>query len=209
MNKYILLFFLPLLSSCIGQYESDAQSANIREHVYIPKKSSGDTFRISKSGSKIFWKGTKMRGAGKHEGKIHLKEGFVVVHGGNLVSGKFITAMHTIEITDIPKTDPIPIKNLTDHLKSDEFFDVKNYPTSQFEITGIEKLTSDSFKISGNLTLKGITKNIEFSAFHQDKIFITKFTIDRSQWNIAYEGNWADKTFVDKDIELTITIVIE
>jgi hypothetical protein len=39
--------------------------------------------------------------------------------------------------------------------------------------------------------------------------FVTIFTFNRLDWNIAYEGSWADKTLVDKEVELTIEIVVE
>uniref|UniRef100_UPI00404B4C10 YceI family protein n=1 Tax=Gelidibacter sp. TaxID=2018083 RepID=UPI00404B4C10 len=72
----------------------------------------------------------------------------------------------------------------------------------------ISPTSSDSLQITGNLTLKNITKQIEFIAFYQNNLFSTTFSIDRFQWNIAYEGNWADKTLVDKDIELKIKLVV-
>ena len=63
--------------------------------------------------------------------------------------------------------------------------------------------------ISGNLTLKDVTKNIEFGANYKGKSFTAKFTFDRFQWNVAYEGNLVDKTLVDKDIELAIKLETE
>ena len=209
MNRYILLLCLASLSSCIGKHQSGAQTAEVSEQVSSLTEPVGDTLKINVSKSKIFWKGTKMRGAGKHEGEIQIKEGFFVSEESKLIGGAFLVDMHSIEVTDIPKSDPIPIKNLTNHVKSDDFFDVENYSTSRFEISNIEKLASDSLKVSGNLTLKNITKSIGFIALKRDKTFSTKFTIDRFQWNIAYKGNWTDKTFVDKDLELTIELVIE
>jgi polyisoprenoid-binding protein YceI len=116
--------------------------------------------------------------------------------------------MSTISVTDIPQHEPVPRKRLNEHLKSSDFFDVNNFPTAKFKITNIEKINSDSLKVSGNLTLKNIAKSIEFTALHQGETFSTKFTIDRFQWDIAYEGNWADRTLVDKDIELTIKLMM-
>ena len=98
------------------------------------------------------------------------------------------------------------IKNLTDHLKGVDFFAVAHFPTATFEITTIKKKIPDSLKVSGNLTIKGITKTITFDALYTDAIFSTTFIIDRFQWNIAYEGSLIDKTLVDKDIELTIRL---
>lgn len=209
MNRCAFIILITLLSSCIGKHKSGVQTAEVSEQVSSSTETVGDTLKIDVSKSKILWKGTKMRGAGKHEGKITLKSGYFLTQNDQLKGGEFVVDMQTVEVTDIPKSDPIPIKNLTIHLKSEDFFDVENYPASSFELSGVEKLTPDSLNVTGNLTLKDITKSIEFRALNQNKTFSTKFTIDRFQWNIAYEGNWADKTLVDKDIELTIELVIE
>ena len=117
--------------------------------------------------------------------------------------------MTTIQVTDIPEHETIPRNNFNNHLKSSDFFDVKKFPTSKLQISNIKQITSDSLLVSANLTLKDITKNIEFLAMYQNYTFSTKFTIDRFEWNIAYTGSWADRTFVDKDIEMKIMLLIK
>ncbi len=49
------------------------------------------------------------------------------------------------------------------HLRSDDFFDVNEYPEATFKSTGIES-TDDGFVITGDLTLRGVTKEIEIEA---------------------------------------------
>jgi polyisoprenoid-binding protein YceI len=51
------------------------------------------------------------------------------------------------------------------HLKSSDFFDVENHPTMIFET---KKITSvgDDYKVIGDLTIKGITKEVEFDYEH-------------------------------------------
>jgi polyisoprenoid-binding protein YceI len=147
-----------------------------------------------------------MRGVGKHEGTIEIKKGYFITNSNQLIGGHFIINMTTITVTDIPEHEPVPLKNLTNHLKGVDFFDVGHFPTATFEITAIKKKVSDRLKVSGNLTIKGVTKTITFDALYTDAIFSTTFTINRFQWNITYEGNLIDKTLVDKDIELTIRL---
>jgi len=210
MKKIFTLLTLTLLFlSCIGKHKSEAQTATIKEHPVVSKDKIGDTVKVDLFQSKIHWKGTKMSGAGKHEGEIKLESAYFITENDQLKGGNFVIDMQTIGVSDIPEHEPIPRRRLNNHLKSSDFFDVEKYPTASFEITNIKKLTTDSLKVSGNLTLKGITKNIGFSALNKDKVFSAKFTFDRFQWNIAYEGIWADKTFVDKDIELKIELKTE
>ncbi|WP_372591609.1 YceI family protein [Guyparkeria sp.] len=49
------------------------------------------------------------------------------------------------------------------HLRGDDFFDVKEYPEATFKSTGIES-TDDGFVITGDLTMRGVTKEIEIEA---------------------------------------------
>jgi polyisoprenoid-binding protein YceI len=48
------------------------------------------------------------------------------------------------------------------HLKTADFFDVEKYPTLTFEATKFENVDNDgSYELFGDLTLHGVTKNIE------------------------------------------------
>lgn len=206
MNKLWIMILVGFLFSCIGRHSSDAQKAEIREKVISSKENIGDTLRNDLSKSRIYWKGTKMRGAGMHSGEVGMEKGYFLLNNSEIVGGEFIVDMNTIRVTDIPLTDPIPIKNLTEHLKSDDFFDVKKYPYSDFEILTVKTLSGDSLEISGNLTIKDISRNIQIAALKNNQSFTTTFLIDRFQWNIAYEGSWADRTFVDREMELRVEL---
>ena len=50
------------------------------------------------------------------------------------------------------------------HLRSFDFFDVENFPKLKFESTNIQKLSNDEFKITGDLTIKDVTKSIVLDA---------------------------------------------
>lgn len=207
MNKLLIFFALVFLVSCMGRHDSDAKKAEISKKVESAKGVSGDTLEIDTNRSIIYWKGTKMRGTRMHSGEINLMKGFFLMKSDQIVGGEFLVDMKTIKVTDIPLTDPIPIKNLTNHLKDSDFFDVGRYPYSRFEILEVKRLSADSIEISGNLTIKDVTKNIRIDALQREKSFTSSFVIDRFQWNIAYEGNWANRTLVDKEIELKVDLV--
>ncbi len=208
-NVSFLLLLLLVLSSCNRKRTTEFQQAAITKSSPTDVQINSDTLRLDMSRSIIHWKGTKMKGLGKHEGQIELEDGFFTITNNLLTGGHFIANMNSIEVTDIPAHEPVPRGRFNDHMKSEDFFDTATYPVSKFEITGIQYKTTNSLIISGNLTLKDITRNISFAANYKEKTFETGFTIDRFQWNIGYEGSWVDKTLVDKDIVLEIQLFTE
>ena len=48
------------------------------------------------------------------------------------------------------------------HLRSNAFFAVKKYPTIAFRSTRVEHTGGNAYKVTGNLTLLGITKPVTF-----------------------------------------------
>lgn len=50
------------------------------------------------------------------------------------------------------------------HLRSADFFDVEKYPELTFESTKVEKLDGDEYRVTGNLTIHGVTKEVVLAA---------------------------------------------
>jgi polyisoprenoid-binding protein YceI len=53
-------------------------------------------------------------------------------------------------------------KKRDEHLRSPDFFNVKQYPTIKFESTAV-KATKDGYQVTGDLTLHGVTKSVTFA----------------------------------------------
>src|ERR1044071_7783674 len=51
-----------------------------------------------------------------------------------------------------------------DHLRAPDFFDAEQYPEITFESTSIEALDDEELRITGNLTIRGITREEVFHA---------------------------------------------
>lgn len=47
-----------------------------------------------------------------------------------------------------------------DHLRTSDFFDVTNYPTGRFQSTAVTKVDDETYELTGDLTLRGVTKPV-------------------------------------------------
>lgn len=73
----------------------------------------------------------------------------------------------TAKVTFTIEADSISTKNeqRDGHLKSVDFFDTANFPQIKFVATKYENIDNDgSYEVYGDLTIRGITKNIKFDA---------------------------------------------
>ncbi|MCP9291199.1 YceI family protein [Gracilimonas sediminicola] len=52
------------------------------------------------------------------------------------------------------------------HLKSDDFFNAKKFPKLNFESTSFKKTGGDTYELTGNLTIRDITKEVTLNAEH-------------------------------------------
>lgn len=48
------------------------------------------------------------------------------------------------------------------HLRTNDFFDLENYPEIRFASTGVEKVDGETFRVTGDLTVKDVTRSVTF-----------------------------------------------
>jgi len=191
-----------------AQNEVDATAAEAEAQATTASVS----YKVDTAASSIAWIGSKP--TEDHTGNIGLQSGVVTVNGEALESGEFTIDMNSIEVTDLTGDKAASLKaHLTGEREgtSSDFFNTAKYPTAKFVVTGLEGAT-----LSGNLTLKDVTKNVSFPvavSYEGDKMMLTSetFTIDRTDWGIKYGSASladvvADKAISD-DIQLTVNLV--
>lgn len=96
------------------------------------------------------------------------------------------------------------IDRLTNHLKSADFFDVRQHPTATFQSTKIEPKDDGTTEITGDLTLLGKTESITFPAevSTEDVLQLeAEFPIDRTQFGMDYGPEQ-----VEKEVVITVSI---
>lgn len=168
-------------------------------------------FNVDKQQSEITWIGRKV--TGEHTGTLSLSSGKLIWNGDKLTGGSFVIDMSSIANTDL--TDADSNQKLVGHLKSDDFFSTEKHPTAKFVITNVNQLTGNQAQVKGNLTIKGITKPVEFPATIQvngnQLNANAKIVVDRTQYDIRYGSgsffdNLGDKA-IDNDFELNVALV--
>ena len=145
-------------------------------------------YTLTKNNTKIEWTGTKP--GGKHNG------GFGKVGGSAVVSDGALTKIDIEIDTESLTSDN---KKLTGHLKSPDFFAVKDHPKATFSSTKVEK-AGKGYVITGDLTLLGKKKEVSFPADVTvgDKLAVKgAVEIDRQEFGMTYgKGKVDDKVAI-------------
>lgn len=160
--------------------------------VSIPSLSQAQgSFKVDPDKASLSWKGSSLFGFGGHEGTVKLKEGRLLKTGDKITGGVFI-----IDMTTITNTDGEYNQNLVEHLKNEDFFAVKEYPTAKLVMTKIKyhdrNNTPDSNKtylrIDANLTIKGVTQPIQYEAEInvQYTHIAARLKLDRTRWKVDF-----------------------
>jgi len=143
---------------------------------------------INISKSKIKWTGEYVFYYGGHDGIINFKDGHFIKTNGAITGGEFIIDMTSIQSQDMDNEDAR--KDLDNHLKNEDFFDVDKFPTTKLVITSTKYHDNTHLKVFADLTIKDITLPINFEArvIYETKQLKTRFKIDRTLWNINYKS---------------------
>lgn len=155
--------------------------------------------------SKITWKGYKVTGS--HEGTIKIKQGSLTFKNNKLVGGSFLIDMTSITNTDL--TNAGYKSKLEGHLKSDDFFGVVKHPQATLIFTKVKSNGKNSYKIKGDLTIKGNTHAITFTMSVYGNKANASLKIDRTKYNVRYGSNSFFDGLKDKAIYDEFDLVVD
>jgi polyisoprenoid-binding protein YceI len=84
------------------------------------------------------------------------------------------------------------------HLRSPDFFDVETYPEITFASTGVEQVDSETYRVTGDLTIKDTTRPVTveftFNGSAKDPFgnlragFEGKATVNRKDWGLTWNA---------------------
>jgi polyisoprenoid-binding protein YceI len=111
--------------------------------------------------------------------KYHARVGFSATHFGiSHVEGDFKTIDATLQSAKEDFTDAVitftadvnsintDVEYRDNDLKSANYFDAAAFPSISFKSTSFKKISGNNYKLSGNITIHGITHPIEFAVIY-------------------------------------------
>ncbi|HVI43500.1 MAG TPA: YceI family protein [Chitinophaga sp.] len=214
MRKIISALTVVICTTVACEQAPKADKAKVTEAQTV-QVGTGNAYLADTATSVVEWVGTKP--TGKHHGTLKLAGGAIYVKDDTTITGGQLTInMHSLRNIDLAADTSMQHK-LENELKGSLFFDVNQFPSATFEITSVKpfrpsvgedvELKDATHTILGNLSIKGVTKNISFPAkitIDPHKVTaIASFNIDRTLWGINYR---ADKSLQDKLINSLVNI---
>lgn len=113
---------------------------------------------------------------------------------GDLASGRFSA---TIAVSSIDTGN----EDRDNHLRSADFFDTDNHAEITFESTDIERVSDTSLKVTGDLTIRGVTKSVTLD--------VTETGTGVDPWGNTRIGIQAEGTISRKEFGLTWNQALE
>ena len=140
------------------------------------------TLPVDPDESYITWTGRNL--ANSRTGKIRIEDGRLKFMQGVFSGGDFtldMTSLSNDDIEDLQKR-----KILIAHLKSDDFWDVENFPEALFKIVKVKELNNvtwgtPNYRIKGILMVRGVSQQIKINVlggWNDEKKFVAQGQID-------------------------------
>ncbi|MCH2034442.1 MAG: YceI family protein [Tenacibaculum sp.] len=186
------------LTSCKSEKKVETkEEVKVEEKVTDPVNS----YNVNVAESSIAWKGDKKVGDA-HNGTIGLEKGLFDVENGVLKAGEFVINMNSISCSDLEAGKGK--EKLEGHLKNKDFFDVEKFPTAKFVVASSE-VKEGKLHITGNLTIKDVTKSITIPATLTENgnditLKSDKFNVDRTDFGVKYGSGKFFDSLKDKAI---------
>lgn len=164
MKRILFSLAIPALFTVVSCSKEKPVTSDANE---VTTTKDGSRFVLDTLNSNVEWKGYKVFKSENtsHFGTIKFESGDVTVKDGKLESGTFVADMASLTSEDL-KDKKDELEKLNGHLKSADFFEVEKFPTASYEITKVSPSAEGDYNtiLDGNLTIKGITKPIQFKA---------------------------------------------
>lgn len=150
---------------------------------------------------------------------MHTEVGFISRHlVGTKVRGRFTEVSGTFTVAENPEESTLKASAEAasintgnsmrdDHLRTNDFLDVPNYPTLSLTSVGLRRVDDSHWVLTGELTIKGVTKPVDFQVEYlgegpsmQEGKTVVAFSasaeIDRRDFGISFNHSLLDGSVV-------------
>ncbi len=128
--------------------------------------------------------------------------------------------------TDLKVTASVDVNSITTdndqrdgHLKSDDFFNAEKYPTMTFTSTSIKSLGNKKYSITGQLTIRDVTKTVTLPLVYGGTVtdpwgnikagFKATGSINRQEYGLKWANKAATgEAVVSDDVDFTIDLIL-
>lgn len=141
------------------------------------------------------------------DGSFGKYNGIMVTNGDDFTTAKI---NFTVDVASINTNN----EGRDRHLKNDDFFNVEKFPEMKFESTSMKKTGDNKYELTGNLTIRDITKPVKFDVVHLGNTvdrgrtkagFKATATIDRFDFNLKWDRvTEAGSLVVARDVKINI-----
>jgi polyisoprenoid-binding protein YceI len=174
------------------------------------------------------WNGVEIPAPGTYElDQSHTRVGFLAKHlVVTKVRGNFTKFSGTVSIAEEPLQSRVDVVIETasvqtgaagrdEHLRSGDFFLAETYPTMEFHSTAVKEFSGGSFILVGDLTIRGVTKQVELAVEFDGVIrnpwgkevaaFSASTDVDREDWGLSWNQSLeAGGVLVSKKVRIEI-----
>lgn len=163
--------------------------------------------------------------------KSHSSANFKVRHLMSNVTGRFgdfdaainldraNPAKSSVEFTIQAASIDTGNKNRDEHLRTPDFFDVASHPTITFKSTSIKQKSKDTFDVTGDLTMRGVTKQVTLPVTHLGfgkdargndiSAFEIETTVNRKDYGIIWNRNLDEGgVLLGEDVKVSIALEV-
>lgn len=178
----------------------------------------GGTYRADPSMTVVYWEGRKKLVEGYVDrGTIQISTSSVImIQDGVLATSSVVFDMTSIAVESTGRGSGESM--LTNHLKSDDFFNAEEYPISTFELTEaivVEGGAPGEHNLRGDLTIRDVTREIIIPAritMDGETLVITgEVMVNRTEFNVKFGSTsffkeLADNAIVEDEFKLIFTV---
>lgn len=198
-----------MFTSCDEQQAAETEETKENAEEQAEEAGIPDgSYAIDLEKSNVEWKGT-MIGVYSHTGTLSFNAGKIVMKDGQITNGKFSVDMNSLEATDenYKPEEGNTKEKLIEHLKSDDFFLVSEYPTASFGLSGV-----DGDMAKGEMTIRGNSNVVKVENVdihdHDGSMHITgSMVLNRQDFGVKFSHPLEEMVLSD-DLEVKVNITV-